>query len=303
MGYEDVYVANKARGGTARRAAAPEALQAPALTGKGGARFRPTIFADLTEESELLTEIPRRAWERKPPLELLLLRHATASLHGMKSRLQPLAAKIISSGTGSEQDKLARLISNRRVAVARREAALASKTVFSRKVAKELGGLKGEVTLRQLREWRWREAIVEAQREFRVNSLRLEAFQSRDQQARSWCTSLARDVVQTLTLMDRREVQALVANRDQWARVKDVLQAQGNLRLEYSVVWLLEQADLEASSDLALEYVMAVTDFADRKGAGWDNHLNAARPRGQATFRFVKGVPGHYVYYDMYGWC
>ena len=36
---------------------------------------------------------------------------------------------------------------------------------------------------------------------------------------------------------------------------------QGNLSAEYSVVWLLERADLPASDPLALDYLLAVTDY------------------------------------------
>eukprot|EP00960_Hanusia_phi_P057785 763663-Hanusia_phi.AAC.3 len=72
------------------------------------------------------------------------------------------------------------------------------------------------------------------------------------------------------------QVMALVRDKDKWSRVKDVLQVkvprtmrgvmgvrqtQGNLRLDYSVLWLLEKADLEASSQLAFDYVMTITDF------------------------------------------
>ena len=72
----------------------------------------------------------------------------------------------------------------------------------------------------------------------------------------------------------------LVRDKDKWSRVKDVLQAaagsfltetltrmrqtQGNLRLDYSLLWLLEKADIEASSQLAFDYVMTMTDFGAR---------------------------------------
>ena len=66
------------------------------------------------------------------------------------------------------------------------------------------------------------------------------------------------------THLCRTQVEALIADKDQWARVKDVLQTQGNLRLDFSCISLLEQADLVSSSDLAFEYIMAVSDFGFR---------------------------------------
>jgi hypothetical protein len=36
---------------------------------------------------------------------------------------------------------------------------------------------------------------------------------------------------------------------------------QGNLCSEYSVVWLLERADLARSDPLALDYLLAVTEY------------------------------------------
>ncbi len=44
---------------------------------------------------------------------------------------------------------------------------------------------------------------------------------------------------------------------------------QGNLCPEYSVVWLLERADLPRSDPLALEYLLAVTDY----GVALSRHL------------------------------
>jgi len=67
-------------------------------------------------------------------------------------------------------------------------------------------------------------------------------------------------------------------------------------------VSLLEQADLDASSDLAFDYIMAVSDFGFSKTTTWDNHINTARPKGQFKTD-VGAVPGYYVFYDIYGWC
>jgi hypothetical protein len=47
-----------------------------------------------------------------------------------------------------------------------------------------------------------------------------------------------------------------------------------------------------------------LNDFADdsQQAAQWDEHLNTRKEGAQ--FRLdVNGVPGWYVYYDMYGWC
>ena len=91
------------------------------------------------------------ALAQKPPLELLLVQHAQSSLHGMKSRLQPLAARIIATGTDAEQARLENTLRTRRKYVARREQKLAEKTVFNRRVAKDTGRIKGEVSLLQVR--------------------------------------------------------------------------------------------------------------------------------------------------------
>ena len=132
-----------------------------------------------------MSALAQKPYIQKPPLELLLVQHAQSSLHGMKSRLQPLAARIIATGTEAEQARLQNTLRTRRkyVArrehlslyryihtythththththtyirgsryVARREQKLAEKTVFNRRVAKDTGRIKGEVSLLQVR--------------------------------------------------------------------------------------------------------------------------------------------------------
>ena len=45
---------------------------------------------------------------------------------------------------------------------------------------------------------------------------------------------------QTLTAMSQDEVRELIGRREEWLRVKDVLQTQGSLKLDDSIVSLLE---------------------------------------------------------------
>ena len=98
-----------------------------------------------------MSALAQKPYIQKPPLELLLVQHAQSSLHGMKSRLQPLAARIIATGTEAEQARLQNTLRTRRKYVARREQKLAEKTVFNRRVAKDTGRIKGEVSLLQVR--------------------------------------------------------------------------------------------------------------------------------------------------------
>ncbi len=64
--------------------------------------------------------------------------------------VQPLAAKILVSGTEDERAMLRSLIDKRKRAVLDREAGLNSKVVFNRKVSTALGTPKGQVTLMQV---------------------------------------------------------------------------------------------------------------------------------------------------------
>ena len=68
-----------------------------------------------------MSALAQKPYIQKPPLELLLVQHAQSSLHGMKSRLQPLAARIIATGTEAEQARLQNTLRTRRKYVARRE--------------------------------------------------------------------------------------------------------------------------------------------------------------------------------------
>jgi len=276
----------------------PQVLRAPALYDRM-AQSRILTFADLPERTynRRTVAVPAR-----PTLEDLILEHAQTSLHGMKSRLQPLAAKILASGTEEERTQLGQVVEKRKAAVERREKQLGDKQVFNRKVATAIGAPKGQVSLLQLREYTWQSVIVEARREFVVNKLRLEAFESEEAQARRWAIAMGRDVLQQLTLLDKEGVKALIADTDKWARVKDVMQTQACLKLEQSIISLLETADLDASDDLAFDYIMAVTDFGFGQRVQWDEHVNSRRQSAQ--FRLdVNNVPGWYVYYDIYGWC
>lgn len=58
----------------------------------------------------------------------------------------------------------------------------------------------------QVRGHTWRNVIVEARREFFVNKLRLEAFETEERQARRWSAAMTRDVVQHLTMLNAQEV-------------------------------------------------------------------------------------------------
>ena len=74
------------------------------------------------------------------------------------------------------------LIDKRKKTVLEREAGLSSKVVFNRKVANALGAPRGQVTLLQVREHTWNTVIVDARREFVVNKLKLEAFETEERQ-------------------------------------------------------------------------------------------------------------------------
>jgi len=156
----------------------------------------------------------------------------------------------------------------------------------------------------QVRDYTWNSVIVEARREFFVNKLRLEAFESEERQARRWSAAMARDVVQCLTIMGPEEMKGLISRREEWCRVKDVLQTQGSLRLDQSVVSLLEECDLETSDPLAYDFVMSMTEYGGPdRGVGWDEHINSKREGAEFKMDINDGLPGWYVYYDMYGWC
>ena len=71
------------------------------------------------------------------------------------------------------------------------------------------------------------------------------------------------------------QVQALISRREEWCRVKDVLQTQGSLTLEQSLVSLLEEADLRASGQLAFDFVMATSEYGVDGRPGWDEEINS----------------------------
>ena len=234
----------------------PDVLRAPPLSDDEslvGDREKVVTFADLPL-------YPRgQSVYTRPTLEELVLELARSSLHGMKSRWLPRAAKILVSGTEEEREWLTETIRKKQRIVRAREDALASKLVFNRKVASAMGSSanKGQVSLlqvrkkkdaflghlhllprhqpsqtsfMQVREHTWNSVIVEARREFFVNKLRLEAFESEERQARRWSVSMTRDIMQHLTMLSREEVDSQLDFPPNFTRVVAVCKNRERIR-------------------------------------------------------------------------
>lgn len=54
----------------------------------------------------------------------------------------------------------------------------------------------------------------------------------------------------------------------------------------------------------AFDLVMAMSDYGHAgTTVGWDEQINSKREGAVFKMDINDGLPGWYVYYDMYGWC